>query len=148
MEEKVVPPAAPATSATTPAPVTAPAAPVAAGPKPLISIDEFSKMELKMGKILTAEKIPGADKLYKLSVDMGPSASSGQASEIRTICSGVAQYYSTEELVGKVVPIIANLAPRVMRGVESKGMILMADGGSGPVLLTPIKEVAPGANVK
>lgn len=105
-----------------------------------ITIDDFSKMELKMGKILSAEKITGADKLYKLSVDMGEG-------EPRTICSGVAQFYQPEELVGKTVPIIANLAPRVMRGVESKGMILMADN-NGPVLLTPIREIPPGAIVK
>lgn len=106
---------------------------------PEITIDEFSKMEIRMGKILTAEKIIGADRLYKLSVDMG--------TEVRTICSGVAQFYQPEELVGKTVPVITNLAPRVLRGVESKGMILMADN-NGPVLLTPIKEVPPGSIVK
>ena len=106
---------------------------------PTITIDEFSKMELRMGKILSAEKIEGADKLYKLSVDMG--------GEVRTICSGVAQFYQPEELVGKTVPVITNLAPRVMRGVESRGMILMADN-DGPVLLTPIREVPPGSLVK
>lgn len=105
-----------------------------------ISIDEFFKSEIKMGKILTAEKIEGADKLLKLTVDMG-------GGEIRTIASGVAQFYQPEDMIGKTVPVIANLAPRVMRGVESKGMILMADSG-GPVLLVPIREVSPGSIVK
>jgi len=108
--------------------------------KVVVSIDDFFKLDLRMGKILTAEKIEGADKLYKLSVDLG--------TEVRTICSGVAQFYTPEELVGKVVPIIANLAPRMMRGVSSSGMILMADTAAGPSLLLPLKEVAAGARVK
>ncbi len=105
-----------------------------------ITFDAFSKIEIKMGKILSAEKIEGADKLLKLSVDMG-------GGEVRTICSGVAQFYTLEELIGKIVPVIANLAPRVLRGVESKGMVLMADDG-GPVLLTPLREVPAGSRVK
>lgn len=109
---------------------------------PTISIDEFFKSEIKMGKIISAEKIEGADKLLKLQVDLGEG-------KVRTICSGVAQHYQPEELVGKSVPVIANLAPRVMRGIESQGMILMASTAEGkPILLTPISDVEPGATVK
>jgi methionyl-tRNA synthetase len=106
-----------------------------------------------MGKILAAERIEGSDKLLKLSVDLGEAAP-------RTICSGIAQYYSPEDVIGKMVPVITNLAPRKMRGVESNGMILFgidetpitvegaeSKPGHVPVMLNPFKEVPPGSPV-
>jgi len=111
---------------------------------PHITIDDFAKVEIKMGKILTAERIEGSDKLLKLSIDLGEGSP-------RTICSGIAQYYQPEEVIGKMVPVITNLAPRKMRGVESNGMVIMAvneeQGGHVPVLLSPLKEVPPGSPV-
>ncbi len=120
---------------------------------PYITIDDFAKVQIKMGKILAAERVEGSDKLLKLSIDVGESAP-------RTICSGVAQYYQPEEVIGKMVPVITNLAPRKMRGVESNGMVMFAidetlvavEGaepkpGHIPVMLNPVKEVPPGSPV-
>lgn len=84
----------------------------------LISIDELDKVKLKVAKILTVEKVPDANKLYKLSVDLG--------TETRTVVSGLVPYYTEEELVGKKVVLVANLKPVVIRKIESFGMILAA----------------------
>lgn len=131
-----------------------PAAPISPAMDPKITIDDFAKIQIKMGKILKAERIEGSDKLLKLSIDLGESAP-------RTICSGVAQYYSPEEMIGKMVPVITNLAPRKMRGVESNGMVLFgidetltasADAaelkaGHVPVMLNPYRDLPPGSPV-
>lgn len=106
----------------------------------MITIDDFSKVEIKIGKIILAEKIENADKLLKLQVDFG--------SEKRQIVSGIAQYYQPEDLVGKECPFVVNLEPRTLMGVESQGMIVAAkteDGGA--VLIQPDKEVAPGSSL-
>jgi methionine--tRNA ligase beta chain len=109
-----------------------------------ISIDEFAKIQIRIGKILSAEKINGADKLLKLKVDFGePNLPAG-----RQVLAGIAQYYEPENLVGKECPFVYNLAPRTMRGLESQGMILCPSGESGPVLLHPDKGVPPGSVVK
>jgi methionyl-tRNA synthetase len=91
--------------------------------KPEITIDDFSKIDLKVGTILSAEKVEKADKLLKLEIDMG--------FEKRTILSGIAQHFTPDEVTGKQVVVVANLAPRKMRGIESNGMILMAEDQSG-----------------
>lgn len=91
--------------------------------KPQIQFDDFAKMDLRTGTIVSAEKVKGADKLLHLQVDLG--------FETRTILSGIAMHYSPEEIVGKKVTVVANLAPRKMRGVESNGMILMAEDENG-----------------
>jgi methionyl-tRNA synthetase len=88
-----------------------------------ISFDDFAKIDLKVGTILTAEKVEKADKLLKLSVDLG--------FETRTIVSGIALHFNPEDIVGKQVVVVANLAPRKMRGIESQGMILMAEDKAG-----------------
>ena len=88
-----------------------------------ITFDEFSKMDIRVGIIKAAEKVEKADKLLKLEVDMG--------SEQRTVVSGIAEHYTPEEVIGKRVSILANLASRKIRGVESKGMILMAEDADG-----------------
>ncbi|MGC1660461.1 MAG: methionine--tRNA ligase subunit beta, partial [Candidatus Acidiferrales bacterium] len=107
-----------------------------------ITIDDFAKIDLRVGIVKTAERIPGADKLLKLQVDLG--------SETRQILSGIAPAYTPEELVGRKVVVVANLAPRKMRGLESAGMILAAsDGADGkPILCTFADEIAAGAKVK
>ncbi len=106
----------------------------------MISIDDFSKLEIKIGTILSAEKIENADKLLKLEVDFGE--------EKRTIVSGIAQFYKPEDLVGKQCPFIINLEPRMLRGIESQGMILAADVDSSSVLMHPDKEVPAGTKVR
>lgn len=92
-------------------------------PKELISFDDFIKMDIRVGEIKEAEKVPKADKLLKLTVDTGI--------DIRTVVSGIAEFYKPEEIIGKKVSILINLAPRKIKGIESQGMILMAEDSSG-----------------
>jgi methionine--tRNA ligase beta chain len=107
----------------------------------MITIEDVQKVEIRIGKILSAERVEGSEKLLKLSVDLGEAAP-------RQILSGVAKAVSSpEELVGKLVPIAANLAPRLMMGLESNGMMLCADSDL-PVFLHPAKDVLPGSLVK
>jgi methionine--tRNA ligase beta chain len=106
---------------------------------PLMTIDEFQKMDLRVGKIISAERVEGSEKLLKLQVDIG---------EIRQILSGIAKTHAPEELVGREVVIIANLDPRMMMGMESQGMILAAHGENGePVILVPEHEVPSGSKI-
>lgn len=104
--------------------LTAPDSAAAVKPDvPLIQYDDFAKLDLRTGTILTAEKMEKSKKLLKLSVDLGY--------ETRTILSGIAEHFSPEQVIGQQVVIVANLAPRVMMGIESQGMILMADNAEG-----------------
>ncbi|HVH70081.1 MAG TPA: methionine--tRNA ligase subunit beta, partial [Candidatus Dormibacteraeota bacterium] len=131
-------PAKPAASTT---PGGAAAAPQAAPEK--IGIEDFAKVEMRVGQIKTAERIVGADKLLKLTVDIG--------TEIRQICAGIAQYYEPEKLIGRKVAVVVNLAPRKLRGVESNGMIIAAAVGpeGRPVLAGfPDEDVEVGAKLK
>ncbi len=107
--------------------------------KDLITYEDFSKLDIRMAKVLTAEPIEGADKLLKLTLDVGELGE-------RTVASGIKQWYTPENLVGKTVVYLANLQPRMLRGVESQGMIIAA-GGDEAVLLLPEKEVAVGSIV-
>ncbi len=106
----------------------------------MINIDDFKKVELKVVKVLSAEKIEGSDKLLKLQVDLGV--------EQRQILSGIAKHYQPEELVGKQIVIIANLEPRQMMGLESQGMVLAAGDGEVVSLLMPDKEIALGSEIR
>ena len=110
--------------------------------KELISYDDFAKMDIRIGTILSAEKMPKADKLLILKVDTGIDQ--------RTIVSGIAQSFNPEEIIGKRVTVLANLAPRKLRGVESQGMILMVENTEGKYrFIAPDgKEIANGAEVK
>ncbi len=106
-----------------------------------ISIDDFAKIDLKTGTILSAEKIEKADKLLKLEIDLG--------FEKRTILSGIAKHFSPEEIIGKQVVVVANLAPRKMRGIESNGMILMAEDKEGKLyFVKPESVIANGSEVR
>ena len=108
--------------------------------KPVIQYDDFAKLELKTGTVVSCEKVEKADKLLKLKVDLG--------NEKRTIVSGIALHYKPEEVVGKQVIVVTNLAPRKMKGIESQGMILTAEDSDGKLqLLKPENNVAPGSNV-
>lgn len=105
------------------------------------TFDDFMKMDIRLGKILTAEKVEKADKLLKLTVDTGIDQ--------RTIVSGIAQHYSPEEVVGKTVTVLMNLAPRKIRGVESQGMILMAEDSEGKLsFVSSEKEFGAGCEVR
>ena len=107
-----------------------------------ISIDDFSKIELRVGQVKTAEKVKGADKLLKLEVDIG--------TEVRTIVAGIAEKYSPENILGMKVVIVANLQPRKLRGIESNGMIVAASIGEKglPVLASFLEDVPVGARLK
>ena len=108
--------------------------------KPEIVYDDFAKLELKSGTVTACEKVEKADKLLKLEVDLG--------AEKRTIVSGIALHYKPEEVIGKQVIVVTNLAPRKMKGIESQGMILTAEDSDGKLqLLKPENPVAPGSNV-
>jgi methionyl-tRNA synthetase len=105
-----------------------------------IVFDDFSKMDIRVATVMAAEKMAKSDKLLKLTVDIGL--------EQRTIVSGIARHYSPEEMIGKQVTVVANLAPRKMMGVESQGMILMAEDRDGKLrLLSPSDLVNPGSAV-
>jgi methionyl-tRNA synthetase len=122
----------------------APVAPVATDApanKAEITYDDFAKMDLRVGTILKAEKVEKADKLLKLELDMG--------TEKRTVVSGIAMHFSPEEIVGKQVTVVANLAPRKMRGIESQGMILMAQNADGRLIfVSPLETADNGSEVK
>lgn len=108
--------------------------------KPEITFDDFAKIDLKLGTIVSAEKIEKADKLLKLKVDLG--------FETRTIVSGIALHFKPEEIVGKQVTVVTNLAPRKMRGIESNGMILMAEDANGSLhFINPEEKINPGSGV-
>ena len=105
----------------------------------MISIDEFRRIELKVATIKKAEPHPNADKLLVLQIDLG--------SEERQIVAGIRGHYAPEELIGKQVVVVANLETARLRGLESQGMLLAASDGERIVILTPEKEIHPGAKV-
>ncbi|MDK2801294.1 MAG: methionyl-tRNA synthetase [Clostridiales bacterium] len=104
-----------------------------------ITIDDFAKLDLRVAKVISAEKVKGADKLLKLQLEVG--------SEIRQVVSGIAKYYTAEELIGKNVILIANLKPVKLRGVESQGMILAASAGDKLSLVTLDSEMQSGIKI-
>ena len=115
--------------------------PIAIGTKSEITFDDFSKLDLRVGTILTAEKVKKSDKLLKLSVDIG--------FETRTVVSGIAQFFKPEDIIGQQVSLVANLAPRKMLGIESKGMILMAEDENGKLQFVLPKELTKnGSTIK
>jgi len=107
----------------------------------MISLDDFKKLEIRIGKVISAERVPDSDKLVKFIFDMG----SGE----RQILAGIALVFPDPSvLIGKEMPVIVNLEPRTMRGYTSYGMILAADSDGSPVLLHPAQEVPPGSVVR
>jgi methionyl-tRNA synthetase len=113
---------------------------------PQITIDDFAKVDLRVAQIVVAERIPKADKLLRLEVDLGPNFNPSR----RQILAGIAEYYTPESLIGRKVVIVANLAPRKMRGLESQGMIVAASIGpaGAPVLAGFLEDVELGARLK
>jgi len=105
-----------------------------------VTFDDFGRMDIRTATVLAAERVPKTDKLLKLTIDTGI--------DTRTIVSGIAEYYSPEDMLGKQICILANLAPRTIRGIESKGMILMAKQGDGKMrFITPQEAVVNGAQI-
>ena len=110
--------------------------------KPIIAFDDFEKLDIRVGRILNCEKVKKADKLLKFTINDG-------SGKDRTIVSGIAKYYQPEDLIGKDVCFIANLAPRMLKGIESQGMILSAENFDGNLSVTTTdREVKPGSEVK
>jgi methionyl-tRNA synthetase len=106
-----------------------------------IQYDDFARLDIRIGRVIAAEMVPDADKLIKCTIDFGKM---GQ----RTIVSGIAEWKKPEELVGKQLPYIVNLAPRMLRGVESQGMLLASHTPDGGIaLIMPDSEVAPGTKI-
>jgi methionyl-tRNA synthetase len=121
-------------------PTTSPTTSAIAAVKPEIVFDDFAKIDLRVGTIVAASKVEKADKLLQLSVDLG--------FETRTIVSGIAQHFEPESIVGKQVTVVVNLAPRKMRGIESNGMILMAEDANGKLhFINPSDNINPGSGV-
>lgn len=107
----------------------------------MINIDDFAKLDIRMGTIISAEKIPEGDKLLKLQVDLGD--------ESRQIIAGIAENYpDPQELIGKQIPVIVNLEPRMLRGYESQGMMIATGDEDGTALLHPSKKVLNGSKLR
>jgi methionyl-tRNA synthetase len=118
----------------------------ASAPEPVasyITIDDFVKVEMRVGEILTAERVPKSDKLLRFTIDLGEA-------QPRQILAGIAEYYEPEKLIGRKVAVVSNLKPRKLRGFESQGMVLAASVGEEgrPVLATFAEEVPNGARLK
>ena len=107
--------------------------------KPEITYDDFAKLDLRTGKIISSEKVEKADKLLKLEIDLG--------FEKRTVVSGIAMHFKAEEIIGKQVVVVVNLAPRKMKGITSNGMILMADSGGKLHFINTEEDIQAGAAV-
>lgn len=109
--------------------------------KPIITFDDFAKMDLRIGKVLECTEKEGSEKLLKLSVDFGEEGT-------KTIFTGVKQWYTPDHLLGKNLLFIINLEPRKMMGEFSEGMVLMAEGSDKPIPLVPQAEIAPGSTIR
>ena len=105
----------------------------------MISFDDFSKLDLKVGKILDVSVHPDAERLYVLKVDIGE--------KVIQLVAGIKKAYSPEELRGRLIVVVSNLEPRTLRGIESQGMLLAAKDGDMIAVLMPEKEVAPGSRI-
>ena len=106
-----------------------------------ISYDDFAKLDIRIGTVVAAELVPETDKLIKCTIDFGDM---GQ----RTIVTGIAQWKKPEELVGRQLPYIVNLAPRTLRGIESQGMLLAASDENGVALINPERTVLAGTKLR
>ncbi len=105
-----------------------------------MTIDEFRQMDLRVAKVLAAERVPGSEKLIKLQIDLG--------TEQKQIVAGIGKVYEPEALVGKEIVVVVNMDQRIMMGLQSNGMLLAAQGEDGaPVILMVEREVCPGAKI-
>jgi len=113
----------------------------------MITFDEFKKVDLRVAKIVSAEKVPDSEKLLRLEINCGDKNEAGESVK-RQVVSGIAKSYAPENLIGKEILIVANLEPRQLMGLTSNGMLLAARNADGqPVILIPEKEVAAGTEI-
>jgi methionyl-tRNA synthetase len=114
-----------------------------------VTYEQFKKMDMRVGQVVSVEAVEGADKLLKFQIDFG-DVDEGGLKKLRQIVSGLKEFYPEyEKLIGKQLLYILNLEPRTIRGVESNGMLMAVDGKDGaPVFLIPEAEVMPGAKVR
>ena len=110
----------------------------------MISFDDFKKVELRVAKIISAERVEGSEKLLKLRLDAGDKDPAGAPAE-RQVIAGIGKVYAPETLAGREIVIVVNLEPRMLMGLESNGMLLAADDAQGPVFLMPEREAPPGS---
>ena len=108
----------------------------------MISFEDFKKLDIRVGKIISVDPVKGSQKLYREIVDFGEEIGQKQ------ILSGIQEFYSPDELVGKLGIFIINLEPRTMMGLESQGMLLAVDGDDKPILLTTFEDTKPGSKVR
>ncbi len=104
----------------------------------MVSFDDFARLDIRIGTIRSADRVQGTDKLMRLDV----------GGEMRQVVAGIAPHYTAQQLIGKQVPVLVNLEPRKLRGVESQGMILAVDVEGRAILLTPEGQVPPGSKVR
>lgn len=107
---------------------------------PMITFDDFRKLDIRIGTVISAARIPGTDKLLTLEIDVG--------TEKRHVVAGIAETYLPDDLIGKEIPVLLNLEPRKIRGVESHGMILAVDADGKPILLHPDRVVPSGSTIR
>ncbi len=106
----------------------------------MIDFEDFQKLDLRIAKVIKAEKVESAEKLLKLEIDLGK--------EKRELVAGIGQVYGPEELIGREIVVVVNLKPKVIRGIKSQGMLLAADVGGRAVILEPESQVPPGTKVR
>lgn len=106
-----------------------------------ISFDDFTKVELKVGTVVSAEEVEGSEKLIKVQVNLGEESN-------RQILAGIRKWYTPDDLIGKQVVVVSNLEPRKLMGMESQGMVLAVESKEGLALLTASEEIEPGKNVQ
>lgn len=113
----------------------------------MVTYDEFSKIDLKIARVISAERVENSEKLIKLKVDCGDIDEKGEKTD-RQIVAGIGKNYEPESLVDREIVIVANLEPKLLMGMESRGMLLAASDEKGPVLLIPEKDTLPGTKIK
>jgi methionyl-tRNA synthetase len=107
----------------------------------MISLEDFKKIDLRVAKILQAERVENSQKLIKLQVDLGEE-------EKRTIVAGIGEKYEPEELIGQLIVVVSNLEPKEIKGIKSEGMLLAVDSKNGPVLIVPLEQVFAGEKIR
>ncbi len=107
--------------------------------KHMINFEEFQKIDLRIGKVIEAEKIKGSNKLLRLKVDLGE--------EKRELVAGISKFYQPENLIGREIVVVMNLEPKILKGIKSQGMLLAASVEGRPVILEPDEEVPPGTKI-
>lgn len=113
----------------------------------MINYDDFSKVELKVAKVLEAVRVEGSQKLIKMQLDVGDKDEAGNPIK-RQILGGIGKFYEPEQLIGKEIVVVVNLEPRSLMGEESNGMLLAASDENGISVLTPDREAVPGSGIK